>query len=74
MLTENTIKALLEISLAAHGSPRLNNQSLAVATDYFNIFLQAAVERMVAEGRLQLDDNVTSSHLAAILPQLLLDC
>ena len=73
-LRENTVKALLELHLTKHGSPRLNNQSLAAATDFLTLFLEAAVERMIKEGRLQLDENLTSEHLAAVLPQLLLDC
>ena len=73
-LQENTVKALLELYLTKHGSPRLNNQSLAAATDFLSIFLEAAIERSLKEGRLQLDENLSSEHLAAVLPQLLLDC
>ena len=72
-LDENTVKALLETHLAAHGAPRLPNQTLAVATDYLTLFLESAIERMIKEGRLQLEDSITSAHLASILPQLLLD-
>jgi hypothetical protein len=74
MLSENTIKALLDIHLAAHGAPRLNSHSLAAATDYLTLFIEAAVERMIKEGRYQMEDNLSSTHLTAILPQLLLDC
>jgi hypothetical protein len=63
-MNHNTIKALLETHLANYGSPKLNNQSLEAATDYLTIFLETAIRRMI----------INSSHLTAILPQLLLDC
>ena len=72
-MNDNTVKALLEMYLVEHGAPRLNNQSLSVATDYLTIFLETAIERMVKEGRNQYDEQLTSAQLIAILPQLLLD-
>jgi hypothetical protein len=73
-MNHNTIKALLETHLANYGSPKLNNQSLEAATDYLTIFLETAIRRMITEGRVSLEENINSSHLTAILPQLLLDC
>ena len=72
-MNDNTVKALLEMYLVEHGAPRLNNQSLSVATDYLTIFLETAIERMVKEGRNQYDEQLTSAQLIDILPQLLLD-
>ena len=81
-LQVGVVKALLETHLAEASSPaaratasapKLSNAIAEEATDFLQLFLGEAIQRAVAEARLQGDSSLTSDHLEACIPQLLLD-